>query len=75
LGDKIEKNGMGRACSECGLGERRIQAFLGNLRESDHLGDPYVDGTIILRWIFRKWYMGVWIGSNWLSTGTGGWQL
>jgi hypothetical protein len=27
----------------------------GNLRERDHLGDPDVDGKIILRWIFRKW--------------------
>jgi len=25
-----------------------------NLREIDHLGDPSVDGRIILRWIFRK---------------------
>jgi hypothetical protein len=25
----------------------------GNLRERDHLGDPGVDGRIILRWIFR----------------------
>ena len=27
----------------------------GNLRERDQLGDPGVDGRIILRWIFRKW--------------------
>jgi len=27
----------------------------GNLRERDHWGDPYVDGRIILRWIFGKW--------------------
>jgi len=26
----------------------------GNLRERDHLGEPGVDGRIILRWIFRK---------------------
>jgi hypothetical protein len=26
----------------------------GNLRERDHLGDPGVDGRIILRWIFSK---------------------
>jgi hypothetical protein len=24
----------------------------GNLRERDHLGDPGVDGSVILRWIF-----------------------
>ena len=33
----------------------------GNLRERDHLGDPGVDGSIILRWIFKKWNVGVWI--------------
>jgi len=27
----------------------------GNLRERDHLGDPVVDGRIILKWIFKKW--------------------
>jgi hypothetical protein len=32
---------------------------LENLRESDHLGDPSVDETIILNWIFRKSDMGL----------------
>jgi len=36
-----------------------------------HLGDPGVDGRIIVRWIFRKWDVGVWTGSNWLRIGTG----
>jgi len=26
------------------------------------LGDPDVDGRIILRWTFRKWDVGVWTG-------------
>jgi len=26
------------------------------------LGDPVVDGRIILGWIFRKWDVGVWTG-------------
>ena len=43
----------------------------GNLRERDHLGIPGVDGRIILRWIFRKWDVGVWTGSRWLRIGTG----
>jgi hypothetical protein len=34
----------------------------GNLRESNHFGDPDVDGKIILRWIFREWDEGVWTG-------------
>jgi hypothetical protein len=38
------------------MGERRgvHGVLVGKLRESDHLGDPGVDGIIILRWIFRK---------------------
>jgi hypothetical protein len=33
------------------------RVLVGNLRERDHLGDPDVDGMIILRQIFRKWGM------------------
>ena len=47
----------------------------GNLRERDHLGDPGVDGRIILRWIFRKWDVGVRTGSIRLRIGTGGAHL
>jgi len=39
------------------------------------LGRPGVDGRIILRWIFRKWDMWVWIGSSWLRIGIGGGYL
>jgi len=27
----------------------------GNQRERGHLEDPGIDGTIILRWVFRNW--------------------
>jgi hypothetical protein len=47
--DKIEKNEMGGACSACGGGEAYTGFWWGNLRERGHLGDPGVDGTIILR--------------------------
>jgi hypothetical protein len=39
------------------------------------LGDPGVDGRIILRWIFRKWDVGMWTRSSWLRKGTGGGHL
>ena len=74
-GGKIEKNEMDRACSAYGAEERHIQGFGGDFRERDHLGDPDVDGRIILRWIFRKWDVGVWAGSIWLRIGTGGGHL
>jgi hypothetical protein len=60
------------------MGERKgVYRVLvgGKLREREHLGDPGVDGRIILRWIFRKWYVGLWTGSSWLRIGTGGGHL
>ena len=45
------------------------------MRKRVRLGDPGVDGTIILRWIFKKWDVGVWTGSSWLRIGTGGGHL
>jgi hypothetical protein len=55
-----------------GIGEAYTGFWLGNLRERDHLGDPSVDGRIILIWVFRKWDVGMWTGSSWLRIGTGG---
>jgi hypothetical protein len=39
------------------------------------LGDPDVDGRIILRWIFRKLEGVVGSGWSWLRIGTGGGYL
>jgi hypothetical protein len=54
--------------------ERRgvYRVLAGNLRERDHLEDQGVDGRIILRWIFRKWDVGIWIRSSWLRIWKGG---
>jgi hypothetical protein len=40
--------------------------------ERNHWGDPGVDGKIILRWIFRKWEVGVWTGLSLLRIEIGG---
>jgi len=57
LGDQIEKNETGGACSTYreGRGEAHSGFWWGNLRERNHFEDPDVEGKIILRWIFRKW--------------------
>ena len=48
---------------------------MGNLRERDRLGDPGVDGRIIIKCIFSKWDMRVWTGSIWFRIETGGGHL
>jgi hypothetical protein len=50
---------MGGTCSAYGEGKRRVQDFgVESLRKREHLLDTGVDGSIILRRIFRKWDMG-----------------
>ena len=65
---------MGGACST--YGERRgLYGVLVGKPERNHLEDPVVDGRIILRWIFRKWDVGVWSASSWLRMRTSGGHL
>jgi len=47
-----------------GRGEAYRGFWWGNLKERDHLGNPDVDGRIILKWIFRKWDVG---GMDWIE--------
>jgi len=56
LGDKIEKNEMGGACSTYGRGAYRV--WVGKPEGGDLLEDSGIDGRIILRWILRKWNWG-----------------
>ena len=44
----------------------------GNLSERDHLGDPGIDGRIILKSIFKNWDGETWTGLIWRRIGTGG---
>jgi len=62
---------------ECAWGRGNVyrRFWWGNLKERDHSGDPGIDERIILRWIFRKWNVGVWIGSSWLRIEAGGGPL
>ena len=72
----MEKNEIGGhvACI-WGRGEVYTGFWWGNLRERDHLGNPDIDRRIMLRWIFRKWIVGVLTGLIWLRIGTGGRNL
>jgi hypothetical protein len=58
-----------------GKAEVNTGFWWGNVRERDHLELPDVDRRIILRWIFRKWDVGAFIGSIWLKIGTCGGHL
>jgi hypothetical protein len=58
----VARSGRGEACKGF---------WWGSLRKRDHWGDPGVDGRMILRWIFRKWDVGVWTGLGWLRLGAG----
>jgi hypothetical protein len=57
-----------------GRGEAYTGFWWEDLRGRDHLEDPGADGKM-LRWIFRKWDLGVWTRSSWLRIGTGGGHL
>jgi hypothetical protein len=38
-------------------------------------GNSGANGGIVLRWIFRKWDVGIWTGLIWLRIGKGGGHL
>jgi len=40
------------------------------LKGRDHLGHPSVDGSILLKWILRKYGVRVWIAFIWLRIGS-----
>jgi hypothetical protein len=58
---------------EEGAGIYRV--WVGKPEEEDHLEDPGVDGSTILRCTFKKCDVGAETGSSWLRIGTGGGHL
>jgi len=52
-----------------------IGSCWGHRREGDHWGDLGVDGWIILKWISRRWDVGIWTGLGWPRIETGGGHL
>jgi hypothetical protein len=59
---------MGGACSAYVEKRSKYRVLLRKPKGKNHLGDPDVDGRIILKWIFRKciWEVGLdRIGCGW----------
>jgi hypothetical protein len=66
---RVTKLRMRWAVHVARMGKKDVHTgfWLGDLREGDHLGDPGVDGRIILKWI--KTWNGAWIGLSCLRIG------
>jgi hypothetical protein len=47
------------------------RVLVGEPEGKNHWGDPDVDGGMVLRWIFMKGNVCVWIVLSWLRIGTG----
>jgi len=59
------KNEMGGACGRYNGQERCIQdLWWGDPREKKPSEDSGVDGTVEIKWIFRKWN---WGGMDWID--------
>jgi hypothetical protein len=56
-----------------GRGVHRV--LVGKPEGKNHLEDGDVDWRIVLRWIYRKWKVGIWTGLSCLMIKTGGEHL
>jgi len=59
------------------MGDRRgaYRVLVGKPEGKDHWTDIDIDGSIILKCIFKKWDGEAWTGLIWLRIGTGGGRL
>jgi hypothetical protein len=59
------------------IGEGRVvyRVLMGKPEGKRPLGNPGVDGKVMLEWIFKMWNVGVRTGLGWLRIGTGGGRL
>jgi hypothetical protein len=46
-----------------GEGRGAYRVLVGKPEGKRPLGDLGINGKIVVRWIFRKWYVGLWTGS------------
>jgi hypothetical protein len=65
---------MGDACSACGR-ERRVQFFVRKYERKRLMGRLRRRWKNNIKWIFRKWEVGIWTGLSWLRIDTGGGHL
>jgi hypothetical protein len=56
---KLRRMGWAGYVARMGRGEACTGFWWGNLTERDNWGDAGVDGRIVLRWVFRKWDVGL----------------
>jgi hypothetical protein len=54
-----------------GDGEVHTEFWWGDVTERDRLENIGVDGTIMIKWIFKKWDGEAWTGLIWPRIGTG----
>jgi hypothetical protein len=66
---------MGAACSTYEEERGVYRIFVGKPEGKRPLGNPGIDGRIILKWTFGKWFLRVWTGLGWLRIWTGGGHL
>ena len=66
---------MGGACSASGERRGIYSVLVGRPEEKRPLGIPKRRWEDNIKWIFRKWDVGVWTASRWLRIGTDGGQL